>query len=106
MRIIKEDSIFLVLRRHDGTRRFVKTEIRGYEEGSRYIVVFRLGSINGPIRYVSKVDKQKAYTNMYVSSCAAMLHVFIYVLMQYAQICLYVFACSNAVCQILFFKYL
>lgn len=50
VQIVKEDSISLVLRRRDGTRRFLKTEIRGYEEGSRFIVVFRLGSINGPVR--------------------------------------------------------
>ncbi|KAA8522113.1 hypothetical protein F0562_012573 [Nyssa sinensis] len=48
--IKKEDTIYLVLRKRDGTRRFLKTEIRGYEEGSRFIVVFRIGSTNGPIR--------------------------------------------------------
>lgn len=51
IQISKEDTISLVLRRCDGSRRFVKTEIRGYEEGSRFIVVFRLGSTTGPIRY-------------------------------------------------------
>ncbi|KAM5573225.1 hypothetical protein ABKV19_012985 [Rosa sericea] len=48
--IVKEDTISLVLRRHNGTRTFLRTEIRGYEEGSRFIIVFRLGSSNGPIR--------------------------------------------------------
>ncbi|KAK4746515.1 hypothetical protein SAY87_012827 [Trapa incisa] len=48
--ITKEDSISLVLRRQDGTQKFIRTEIRGYEEGSRFIVVFRLGSIIGPMR--------------------------------------------------------
>ncbi|KAL6175919.1 hypothetical protein ACLB2K_052557 [Fragaria x ananassa] len=50
VQIVKEDTISLVLRKHDGTRTFLRTEIRGYEEGSRFIVVFRLGSSNGPIR--------------------------------------------------------
>lgn len=52
IQIVKEDTIYLVLRRQNGTRRFLRTEIRGYEEGSRFVVVFRLGSTNGPIRYV------------------------------------------------------
>jgi len=30
----------------------VKAEIRGFEEGSRFIVVFRLGPSNGPMRYL------------------------------------------------------
>ncbi|KAJ4957745.1 hypothetical protein NE237_024856 [Protea cynaroides] len=48
--IVKEDTIYLVLRKHNGARRFVRTEIRGYEEGSRFVVVFRLGSTKGLIR--------------------------------------------------------
>ncbi|GER35434.1 pleckstrin homology (PH) domain-containing protein [Striga asiatica] len=48
--IVKEDTFTLSLKKPDGTRRFLRTEIRGYEEGSRFIVVFRLGSVNGPIR--------------------------------------------------------
>ncbi|CAA0838075.1 pleckstrin homology (PH) domain-containing protein [Striga hermonthica] len=48
--IVKEDTFNLSLKKRDGTRRFLRTEIRGYEEGSRFIVVFRLGSVNGPIR--------------------------------------------------------
>ncbi|KAF3782527.1 Vacuolar sorting-associated protein 13C [Nymphaea thermarum] len=50
LQIRKEDNITLVLRMDNGERRFVKTEIRGYEEGSRFLIVFRLASINGPIR--------------------------------------------------------
>ncbi|KAF5735104.1 hypothetical protein HS088_TW15G00604 [Tripterygium wilfordii] len=50
LQITKEDTISLVLRRHDGTRMFLRAEIRGYQEGSRFIVVFRLGSANGPMR--------------------------------------------------------
>ncbi|KAH6774114.1 pleckstrin homology domain-containing protein [Perilla frutescens var. frutescens] len=50
IQIVKEDTVTLVLMKHDGTRIFLRAEIRGYEEGSRFIVVFRLGSANGPIR--------------------------------------------------------
>lgn len=50
VQITREDTISIVLRRHDGTPKFLRTEIRGYEEGSRFIVVFRLGSTEGPIR--------------------------------------------------------
>ncbi|XP_028077973.1 LOW QUALITY PROTEIN: uncharacterized protein LOC114279888 [Camellia sinensis] len=50
VQIMKEGTISLVLRKHDGARRILRAEIRGYEEGSRFIVVFRLGSTNGPIR--------------------------------------------------------
>ncbi|KAK6146409.1 hypothetical protein DH2020_020278 [Rehmannia glutinosa] len=50
IQIVKEDTVSLALKKHDATRRFLRTEIRGYEEGSRFIVVFRLGSTNGPIR--------------------------------------------------------
>ncbi|XVE65214.1 hypothetical protein DITRI_Ditri07aG0162900 [Diplodiscus trichospermus] len=50
VQIVKEDTISLVLRRHDGTRTFLSVEIRGYEEGSRFTVVFRLGSTKGPVR--------------------------------------------------------
>lgn len=50
IQISREDTITIVLRRHDGNLKFLRTEIRGYEEGSRFIVVFRLGSTEGPIR--------------------------------------------------------
>ncbi|XAR70581.1 hypothetical protein NMG60_11027484 [Bertholletia excelsa] len=56
--ILKEDTIFLVLRKHDNSRRFLRAEIRGYEEGSRFIVVFRLGSMNGPIRLENRTINQ------------------------------------------------
>jgi len=51
LQILREDTISLVLRMNDGTLRFLRTEIRGYEEGTRFVVVFRLGSTDGPIRY-------------------------------------------------------
>lgn len=53
IQIMKEDTVSLALKKHDSTWRFLRTEIRGYEEGSRFIVVLRLGSTNGPIRYMS-----------------------------------------------------
>lgn len=51
IQIMKEDTVTLVSMKHDGTRIFLRAEIRGYEEGSRFVIVFRLGSANGPIRY-------------------------------------------------------
>lgn len=50
--IIKEDTLIIVLKKHHGGRRFLRVEVRGYEEGSRFLVVFRLGSAYGPIRYL------------------------------------------------------
>ncbi|MCI05105.1 vacuolar protein sorting-associated protein 13A, partial [Trifolium medium] len=49
LQISREDTISLVLRMNDGTLIFLRTEIRGYEEGTRFVVVFRLGSTDGPI---------------------------------------------------------
>ncbi|KAF8032759.1 hypothetical protein BT93_D1608 [Corymbia citriodora subsp. variegata] len=59
IQITKEDTISLVLRTQAGIRKFVKTEIRGYEEGSRFIVVFRLGSAFGPIRMENRLGDKK-----------------------------------------------
>ncbi|KAM6557396.1 hypothetical protein CsatB_004415 [Cannabis sativa] len=56
--IVKEDTILLTLRRRDGSRIFLRTEIRGYEEGSRFIIVFRLGSTDGPIRIENRSRNQ------------------------------------------------
>ncbi|XP_019086561.1 PREDICTED: uncharacterized protein LOC104718635 [Camelina sativa] len=50
VQVTREDTIVLVLKSHNGARRLVKAEIRGFEEGSRFIVVFRLGPSNGPMR--------------------------------------------------------
>lgn len=57
VQISKEDTIFLVLRGQNHSWRFFRTEIRGYEEGSRFIVVFRPGSSDGPIRIENRTDK-------------------------------------------------
>ncbi|KAK9266873.1 hypothetical protein L1049_027132 [Liquidambar formosana] len=59
VQIVKEDTIYLVLRKRNGPRRFLRTEIRGYEEGSRFIVVFRVGSANGPIRMENRTLKKR-----------------------------------------------
>ncbi|CAN1333900.1 Intermembrane lipid transfer protein VPS13 [Linum perenne] len=48
--ITKEDTIFVALRGPTGARKVLRMEVRGFEEGSRFIVVFRLGPTNGPIR--------------------------------------------------------
>ncbi|KAL2987622.1 hypothetical protein AAZX31_11G038900 [Glycine max] len=58
LQIVKEDTISLVLRMNDGTIKFLRTEIRGYEEGSRFIVVFRLGSTDGPIRIENRTTNK------------------------------------------------
>ncbi|KAL8266737.1 hypothetical protein R6Q59_004081 [Mikania micrantha] len=50
VQIEREDTIFVVLNKEDGTQDIIRTEIRGYEEGSRFIVVFRRGPKDGPIR--------------------------------------------------------
>ncbi|KAJ4951540.1 hypothetical protein NE237_028372 [Protea cynaroides] len=57
--IVKEDTICVVLRKHNGARKFVRTEIRGYEEGSRFVVVFRLGSSKCPIRMENRIMSKK-----------------------------------------------
>ncbi|XP_077244890.1 pleckstrin homology (PH) domain-containing protein [Tasmannia lanceolata] len=54
--ILKEDTITTVLRKHTGGRRFLRTEIRGYEEGSRFLIIFRLGSANGPLRIENRTS--------------------------------------------------
>ncbi|KAH9610754.1 hypothetical protein KSS87_017342 [Heliosperma pusillum] len=56
--ILKEDTFSLVLRKENGERVFVRTEVRGYEEGSRFIVVFRLGSIKGPMRIENRTSSK------------------------------------------------
>nr|XP_027080056.1 uncharacterized protein LOC113703042 isoform X2 [Coffea arabica] len=56
--VAEEDTISLVMRKGDGTCRFLRTEIRGYEEGSRFIVVFRCGSLNGPIRVENRTRRK------------------------------------------------
>ncbi|EPS64219.1 hypothetical protein M569_10562, partial [Genlisea aurea] len=57
IQILKEDTITLSLKKDDGKRRFIRTEIRGYEEGSRFIIVYRLGSSKGPFRIENRTKK-------------------------------------------------
>ncbi|XP_027361593.1 uncharacterized protein LOC113869468 [Abrus precatorius] len=58
LQIVREDTISLVLRMNNGTVKFLRTEIRGYEEGSRFVVVFRLGSTDGPIRIENRTTNK------------------------------------------------
>nr|XP_009413254.1 PREDICTED: uncharacterized protein LOC103994598 isoform X1 [Musa acuminata subsp. malaccensis] len=59
LEIVKEESITVVLRKHHGGRSFIRAEIRGYEEGSRFLVVFRLGSSYGPLRMENRTASTK-----------------------------------------------
>ncbi|KAL2636221.1 hypothetical protein R1flu_007700 [Riccia fluitans] len=52
----KEATMHLALRKENGERQSVRVEIRGYEEGSRLLVMFRLGSVRGPY----KLDNRSA----------------------------------------------
>uniref|UniRef100_A0A0E0MAV7 PH domain-containing protein n=1 Tax=Oryza punctata TaxID=4537 RepID=A0A0E0MAV7_ORYPU len=54
--IVKEDTIVIAMRKQDGTQKFIKAEIRGYEEGSRFLIVFRLGPSDGPIRIENRTS--------------------------------------------------
>ncbi|MFS8029949.1 putative vacuolar protein sorting-associated protein [Helianthus anomalus] len=56
--IEREDTIFVVLNKEDGTQSIIRTEIRGYEEGSRFIVVFRRGPKDGPIRIENRTTNK------------------------------------------------
>uniref|UniRef100_A0A0D9XMK5 PH domain-containing protein n=1 Tax=Leersia perrieri TaxID=77586 RepID=A0A0D9XMK5_9ORYZ len=54
--IVKEDTVVIAMRKQDGTQKFMKAEIRGYEEGSRFLIVFRLGPSDGPIRVENRTS--------------------------------------------------
>ncbi|XP_076943882.1 uncharacterized protein LOC143614277 [Bidens hawaiensis] len=58
VQIEREDTIFIVLKKEDGTQNITRTEIRGYEEGSRFIVVFRRGPKDGPIRIENRTTNK------------------------------------------------
>lgn len=58
---MKEDTITIVLRKHLGGRRFVRAEVRGYDEGSRFSVLFRLEQASGPIRSMFIDSKSICY---------------------------------------------
>lgn len=49
--ILKEDTITIMLRNWNGDRKFLRLEIRGYEEGSRFLIVLRPASTRCPVRY-------------------------------------------------------
>lgn len=63
LEIVKEDTIVIAMRKQGGTQKFVKAEIRGYEEGSRFLIVFRLGPAYGPIR----IENRTSHTT--ISTC-------------------------------------
>jgi vacuolar protein sorting-associated protein 13A/C len=48
--IQKEESLHLMIRHDNGLRQSVQVDVRGYEDGSRFLVFFRLGSSRGPYR--------------------------------------------------------
>ena len=50
LEILKEDTIPLMLRNIDGGQKMLRLEVRGYEEGSRYLIVFRPGFSRCPFR--------------------------------------------------------
>lgn len=50
--IQKEESLHLMIRHDNGLRQSVQVDIRGYEDGSRFLVFFRLGSSRGPYRSI------------------------------------------------------
>ncbi|KAK1438468.1 hypothetical protein QVD17_04277 [Tagetes erecta] len=58
VQIEREDTIFVVLNKEDGSQNIIRTEIRGYEEGSRFIVVFRRGPKDGPIRVENRTTNK------------------------------------------------
>eukprot|EP00252_Welwitschia_mirabilis_P021529 TRINITY_DN5543_c0_g2_i1.p1 TRINITY_DN5543_c0_g2~~TRINITY_DN5543_c0_g2_i1.p1 ORF type:complete len:354 (-),score=50.22 TRINITY_DN5543_c0_g2_i1:77-1048(-) len=48
----KEDTIFISMQNVDGSKFYLCADVRGYQEGSRFLIIFRLGSENGPFRKV------------------------------------------------------
>ncbi|XP_020672034.1 uncharacterized protein LOC110092030 [Dendrobium catenatum] len=55
LEIEKEDTVTIALREHHGGRTYLRVEIRGYEEGSRFLVVLRMEPENGPIRIENRM---------------------------------------------------
>lgn len=51
----KETSIVVPVHKANGERRFIKVDVRGYEEGSRFSIMFRLGSTRGPYRFAQRL---------------------------------------------------
>ncbi|CAA6669756.1 unnamed protein product [Spirodela intermedia] len=57
--ILKEDTITIMLKNCNGERNFLRLEIRGYEEGSRFLVVLRPGSARCPVRIENRIANMK-----------------------------------------------
>ncbi|KAG0474801.1 hypothetical protein HPP92_014487 [Vanilla planifolia] len=53
--IANEDTLTISLKMHHGARKYLRAEIRGYEEGSRFLVVFRMEPARGPIRIENRM---------------------------------------------------
>ncbi|KAG0473021.1 hypothetical protein HPP92_014878 [Vanilla planifolia] len=53
--IANEDTLTISLKMHHGVRKYLRAEIRGYEEGSRFLVVFRMEPARGPIRIENRM---------------------------------------------------
>lgn len=48
----KEGIMDIIVRHGDGRRQSVRLDVRGYDDGSRFVAIFQLGSSRGPYRYV------------------------------------------------------
>ncbi|PKA53298.1 hypothetical protein AXF42_Ash010028 [Apostasia shenzhenica] len=55
LEIRKEDSVTILLKKQHGRRTYLRAEIRGYEEGSRFLVVLRVEPAHGPIRVENRM---------------------------------------------------
>lgn len=50
--IKKEGVMDIVVRHASGHRQYVRLDVRGYDDGSRFVAIFQLGSGRGPYRCV------------------------------------------------------
>lgn len=50
--IENEETMHIIVRHKNGARQAVRVNVRGHEDGSRYLAIFQLGSSRGPYRYI------------------------------------------------------
>lgn len=50
--IENEETMHIIVRHKNGARQAVRVNVRGHEDGSRYLAIFQLGSLSGPYRYI------------------------------------------------------
>jgi len=62
--IDKEEIMDITVRHADGRRQSIRLDVRGYEDGSRFIAIFQLGSCRGPYRYL-EIQLLKPCTSFY-----------------------------------------